>query len=89
MENELYEERERGVNPKKSYFFLFFLVSPVLEAAAALSPPPVLRITSQTQQLGAKKFSLLILCPDGSKEMSFFLMYFCLQRLMKPKGSDI
>lgn len=75
----------------------FFLVSLSVDAAAALSlafevppgEPLTLRMTSQTQQEGEKKFSLLILCPVESRLMSFFLMYFCLQRLMKPKGSDI
>lgn len=48
-----------------------------------------IRITSQTQHEGAKKFSLEMLWPEGSSEISFFLIYFCRHREVKPKGNAI
>src|SRR6218665_3824469 len=63
------------------------IVSWILDAAADVGWL-ISRITSQTQQDGAKKFSLEMLCPLASSDMSFFLIYFCRQRDTNPNGSD-
>lgn len=46
------------------------------------------RVISQTQQDGMKKLSSEVPWPSAFNDSSFFLMYFCLQRLSKPKGKD-
>jgi len=48
-----------------------------------------LRTISQTQHEGTKKFSADVPWPSGSRDRSFFFMYFCLHRLVNPNGREI